>query len=806
MIGQTISHYKILEELGGGGMGVVYKAEDIRLGRNVALKFLPEKFAENRQALERFQREARAASALNHPNICIIYDIGDHEGQPFIVMEYLEGRPLQNNIQDQPLPIDQLLKFGIQIAEALQAAHAKGIVHRDIKPANVFVTASGSIKLLDFGLAKLAEVPQGAEGMDTHLTAVGIAVGTPYYMSPEQLMDQEVDARSDLFSFGILLYQMATGTLPFTGKDLKVVFNKILNSAPLSLSESNPACPNELDRLVQKSLEKDRDIRYQTASDLKADLRRIQRQTGSGRSDSAGIPEQQPAKVGAEAKQPGDVSSDTQVIVAVLKRRKKTVLLAACVLLLLVMGLYRFRVVRPFRPPPRVGGEAITSVAVLPFENMSDDPELEYLSDGTAQSIIYGLSKLPQVRVISFSSVLPYKGQTPDTRKVARDLRVRAVLRGWLNQQGDNLFVSVELVDTRDNSVLWGQQFNQKVTELLDVQEKIAMEVSDNLRWQLTGEEQSMMTKRYTDNTEAYRAYLEGRYWWNKRTQEGFENALDLFNEAVDLDPGYALAYAGLADTYFLLTGWAYRPPEEMWPLAMSAASRALAIDDTLAEAHASLGMIKGYHDWDWDSADAEYRRAIELNPNYATAHHWRGNGLAIQGRLEEALEEARKAQTLDPLSLIINADLGRVLMWAGRYDDAIEQLNQTLEINPDFSIAHSYLTWIYLHAGMHEQAITHSERLASLENRFPELPTVLRYIRTGNRVEAKKIADDTEDYWTLLVYPILDEEDLAIDRLQQGVERRDMSAAFLARYPQTDPLRDNPRFQDLLLRMNLEP
>jgi serine/threonine protein kinase/Tfp pilus assembly protein PilF len=805
MIGQTVSHYKILEELGGGGMGVVYKAEDIRLGRNVALKFLPEKFAENHQALERFQIEARTASALNHPNICIIYDIGEHEGQPFIVMEYLEGQPLLNLLHDKPLPTDQLLKFGIQIAEALEAAHSKGIIHRDIKPANVFVTASDSIKLLDFGLAKLAEAPHDAEGMDTRLTAVGMAVGTPYYMSPEQLMDQEVDPRSDLFSFGVLLYEMATATLPFTGKDIKVVFNKILNSAPLSLSQSDPSCPAELDRLVQKSLEKDRDVRYQTASDLKADLKRIQRQTESGRKEPVGVHEQ-PVQTVAESKQPGDVSSDTQVIVAVLKRRKKVLLAAACVLILLVMGLYRFRVVRPFRPPRPVGGEAITSVAVLPFENMSNDPEMEYLSDGTAQSIIYGLSKLPQVRVVSFSSVLPYKGQTPDTRKIARDLRVRAVLRGWLNQQGDNLFVNVELVDTMDNSVLWGQQFNQKVTELLDVQEQIAMEVSDNLRWQLTGEEERMMTKRYTENTEAYRSYLEGRYHWNKRTEEGFERALELFNEAVDQDPGYALAYTGLADTYFLLTGWQHRPPSEMWPLVISAVSRALAIDDTLAEAHASLGVIRAYHDWDWESADAEYRRAIELNANYATAHHWRGLGLAIQGRLEEGLEEARKAQTLDPLSLIINTDLGRVLMWARQYDDAIEQLNHTLEINPDFSIAHEHLTWVYSQIGMYEQAIVHSERWSSLENRYLELPTVLRYLLAGNRVEAKNLVGDADGYWSLLVYPILDENDLAFDQLRQLVETQNVAAAFAAMLPQLDPLRDDPRFQDLLRRMNLEP
>ena len=440
-----------------------------------------------------------------------------------------------------------------------------------------------------------------------------------------------------------LLYQMATGTLPFTGKDIKVIFNKILNSAPLSLSQSNPGCPTELDRLIQKSLEKDRDIRYQTASDLRADLKRIQRQTESSRSDPAGMLEQ-PVQMAAESKQPGDVGSDSQVIVAVLKRRKKTVFLVACVLLLLVLGLYRYGVVTPIRPAPDAGGEAITSVAVLPFENMSDDPEMEYLSDGTAQSIIYSLSQLPQVKVISFSSVLAYKGQTLDTRQIAKDLGVRAVLLGRLNQQGDNLFVNVELVDTMDNSVLWGEQFNQKITQLLDLQDKIAMEISDHLRWQLTGEEQSMMTKRYTENTEAYRSYLEGRYWWNKRTEEGFEKALDLFNEAIEEDPLYAQAYAGLADTYLLLAVYYHRTPDDAFPQAKAAAQRALEIDDGLAEAYTSLANVNFHYDWDWAAAEAGFKRAIELNPNYANTHHWYGYFLSTQRRLDAGLEGSEKS------------------------------------------------------------------------------------------------------------------------------------------------------------------
>ncbi len=788
MIGQTISHYKITEKLGGGGMGVVYKAEDTRLGRNVALKFLPEKFAQNKQALERFQREARAASALDHPNICAIYDIGQHKSQPYLVMQYLEGQTLTHRIQGRSMPTDEILDLGIQIADALDAAHAKGIVHRDIKPGNIFITQRGDAKVLDFGLAKLTQEQTGVDSKmptaqvpEEALTNPGTALGTVAYMSPEQARGEELDARTDLFSLGVVLYEMATGSLPFQGSTTAVVFNEILSKAPTSPVRLNPDVPDPLEGIINKALEKDREIRCQTSKELLLDLKRLKRDT-SGESVATSA-------------------------VAAATPAKRSYLWPAVAGGVVVLGLLLLALLVPFTATSPE--EAITSIAVLPFVNMSDDPEMEYLSDGAAQSIIYGLSQLPQVRVIPFSSVLHYKGQEINSRQVAEELGVRALLLGRLNQQGEDLLVNVELIDTEADRVLWGEQYNQKATELLAVQEKIAMEVSDNLRWQLSGEDQSQMMKQGTQDPEAYRSYLEGRFWWNKRNRDGFERAVELFNEAIDEDPLYAQAYAGLADTYTLLAYYYHRTPEDAFPLAKAAAQRALEIDDSLAEAHTSLGYIKALYEWKWSAAEADLKRAIELNPNYPTAHHWYGAFLMTQSRLDEALEEASKAQTLDPLSPEITRLVGVVFLWKGQYDEAIEQLQRALELNPDHPGAHQILTWAYWEKGMHEEAIAQSERLASLNPNVSITPVVLRSLASGNRAEAIAALRDSEQlpaWHKASLYMHVGEEDLALEWLTQAVGKRDPQVAFIKSNPFFDPLHADPRFQDLLLRMNLMP
>jgi len=804
MIGRTVSHYRILEKLGGGGMGVVYKAEDLRLGRHVSLKFLPEELSKDPLAVERFQREARAASSLNHPHICTIYDVDQFDGQNFIVMEFLEGQTLKHRISGRPLDLERVPEYGYQIADALEAAHAKAIIHRDIKPANIFVTDDGKLKLLDFGLAKLLPERKGvgrlaqrastfgATTQDPHLTSDGVALGTVAYMSPEQVRGEELDERTDLFSLGLVLYEMSTGLRAFTGNTSGLIFEAILNRAPTPPARLNPTIPIQLEQIISKALEKDRELRYRTASDMRADLQRLKRDTDSARA--------MPYSSGQATRQK-------------LRRNWPHFVWAGVLgVLLLFFGLnvggLRDRLFEG------AGQVHIDSIAVLPFANLSNDPKTEYLSDGITESLINSLSQLPNLAVMSRNTVFRYKGQSTDPQQVGRDLRVRAILTGRLIQTGDELLISVNLEDVKNSRQIWGEQYNRKISNLVSVQQEIAGDIYGRLRPRLAGEEMKLLSKRPTENVEAYQLYLQGLFYWNKWTQADFKKAADYFTQAAQKDPRYALSYAGLADTYSLLGDAGYLPPSEAWPKAKAAAMQALQIDDTLAEAHTSLGLVKEHFEWDWAGAEQEVKSAIELNPNSATAHHWYGDYLANMGRSEEGLRETKRARELDPLSLIINTTLGWQLYLARLDDQAIEQLRTVLDIDAKFSPARRTLEEVYAHMGKHKEAVAEREKVISLSG-SPELAASIEedFSKSGYKGVLQSWLDGLTEiskhgyvssYSIAEGYMRMGEKDKAFDWLEKAYEEHDSGLVSIGVEPMFDPVRRDPRFRDILRRMKL--
>jgi len=828
--GTKLGRYEIRSKIGAGGMGEVYVAQDTELDRTVAIKILPEGLASNQQRLLRFIQEAKAASALNHPHILTIYEIGTMGATRFMATEFIDGVTLRRRISTE-MTLVEILDVSIQAAGALAAAHAAGIIHRDIKPENVMVRPDGYIKLLDFGLAKLTGPPGSLTDTEAPTkamvkTGAGTVMGTANYMSPEQAKGTAVDARTDLWSLGAVLYEMVTGHVPFAGETPTETISLILQKEPAPLARYAHEVPAELDRIVTKALTKDREARYQTAKDLLIDLRNLKRKlevsaeierTASPELRSAtsttagqGTPATDSGAVGATAagRAPRSASS-AEYIVSGIKQHKFALAVALLMVAVGAVGLGMYLHARNTEV-------AIDSIAVLPFQNRSTEPDSEYLSDGLAESLIYRLSQLPNLKVSPTSSVFHYKGKDIDPIKVGKELGVNAVLSGRITQRGDNLTISAELVDVRYNKLLWGEQYDRKTSELLATQREMAREIVDTLKLKVSGQERGL-AKHYTESNEAYQLYLKGRFYFNKRSQEGMQKSLEYFQQAIEKDPTFALAYSGVADTYDLLAtpdaGGAMAPDEAL-PKGKKAALKAIELDETLAEPHVSLAHVKYYYDRDWSGAEREFKRAIELNPNYPQAHHWYAIYLVWSGRTNEGLAEIRRAQELDPLSLPISMTLGWLLCDAGRTDEGIEELRKTLEMDPTFVIAHHRLALCYERKGAYDGAITEYQKVIDLGAKVLGTAGLGQaYAMAGKRNEAQKELAELQELskhrntWPSLfayIYAALGDKDQAFAWLEKSIDEHDLVTARLKVDVRFDNLRSDPRFAEMAKRVGL--
>ena len=815
-------------------MGEVYLAQDTTLDRKVALKVLPADVASNNDRMERFVREAKSAAALNHPNIAHVFEIGEHEGTHFIAMEFIDGVTLREKIHLERRDLKKLLKNLQQVAEGLSKAHSAGIVHRDLKPDNIMITRDGFAKVLDFGLAKLVEKSGRDFGQSDDSNAPtnvmqqhsvpGTVVGTVGYMSPEQAQGKttEIDQRSDIFSFGCILFEAVTGKKPFEGESvIKSLHSLIYEPAPL-IRDLNPAAPPELQRIVGRCLEKEADERYQTIKDVGIELKNLRRGMSAAIEAPAGSKlstnPQRAASTSGDSSSSSSLgthpisaalthSSSIEYLVAGIKRHKLAALLSIVVVAAAIAGFAAYR-------GTMNSAARIESIAVMPFVNETGNAEVEYLSDGMTETLINSLSEIPNVSVKARSSVFRYKGKEINSKKIASELNVQAILTGRVVQHSDQLTLNLELIDAQTENILWGNRYERKSSDLVSLQSEIARDVSNKLKAKLSGADAAKVEKTYTANPEAYQLYLKGKFHWNKRTGGSLKQAADFYQQAIEKDPNYALAYSGLAETYVLFSSYDVASAVDSMPQAKAAALRALEVDDSLAEAHTALAFYLSNYEWDRAASEKEYRRAIELKPNYATAHHWLGADLGNIKRFDDSLVELRRAEELDPLSPIIGTNLGDTLVFARRYDEAIAQHKRVLIRNPNFEYAHLALSRAYGSKGMYAEAIAEARRALELNYGSSTKGYLgLWLVRSGKRDEALKLLGElrqeaTQTYvqgdTVALIYIGLGDKSEALNWLEKHMLSRAETANAYAVSPQLDELREEPRFKAMLKQMNL--
>ncbi len=818
--GKRFGHYEIVRQIGAGGMGEVYLAEDKKLDRRVAVKILNEKFSRHESNLQRFIQEAKAASALNHPNILVIHEVGEAEDAHYIVSEFVEGKTLREIIKESPLKLSEVLDIAIQIAGALCAAHAAHIVHRDIKPENIMVRSDGYAKILDFGLAKLVE--QKAVGFEDatvkqNETAKGVILGTVNYMSPEQAKGERVDERTDIFSFGVLLYEMIASRTPFAGNTMSETFANLINSEPQPLSRFAANIPDELQRIVSKMLRKNIDERYHTMKDVLTDLKslretltfdeRLEKSHSSNDGKATAI---SPAATGDASIQTDETNYN---FTRQIKQRKS---LAVIVLAALLIGAISFGYYFWSAKKSASSATGKKSLAVLPFVNASQDANAEYLSDGITESIINNLSQLSGLKVMSRNSAFRFKNNQTDTKNIASQLGVESLVTGDIKQLGDKLIINVRLIDPSDDSQIWGNQYVKTTADVIAAQTEIAQAVAQNLHLKLTSSEQRQIGKSYTKNAEAYELYLRGRFHYFKITESEIRKAIAFYGQAIELDPGYALAYAGMGDAYRTLAISTYAPSKEVCPQAKALALQALEIDANLAEAHIVLGWVAFWYEWDWNAAESELKRAIELTPNNADAHRAYAHLLSNTVRHDEAIAEGRRARELDPLSLITNTLEGQFLFYAGRDTEAIDRLRKTLEIEPNFWAAHNGLGRVYISQKRYDEAIAELNKAIELSGGSTEPVTQLGYAlaKLGNREKAQATLADLKSLAAkrhvpahnfAMIYNGLGEKNEALNYLEKSFQEREVQMTFIKIDTRWDWLRAEPRFAEVIKQMNFQ-